>query len=293
MTNAHVEFQERAPKDGGRVDVTINGIVNTTVVFLLNATKRSEEVYLRDKAIQAQLVDDDDKPAVPSIRSQDIDEHVERFTGGRYVGKNFIVVNFDTKHHSLTTLPRDKSVYGRFYTYCFYNNRLYLGDKVNEPVSICAVHNRPGGSPRLLPGEILPDGALSADVRPPPLEAMPTSGLTEKLKANIKKKKSDTRKKFDAKKKSDIKTEHLAGDTKKPIADIKQTKVGGSVPGQTHARSTGKESGATHRPLGSRSFSSLALFSGTGRAPLTMATTGVGLGTVRSVVKGFLRVLRK
>jgi len=66
-------------------------------------------------------------------RSQDIDEHLQRFVSEQYAEKYFAIINFDMK--GMFVLPRDATYHEQVHTYHHINNSLYRGNmRIKSPV---------------------------------------------------------------------------------------------------------------------------------------------------------------
>ena len=97
IPNAYLSFQERA--ESGLVDFYLNGLADTAIEVMLNAT---------------QTVDPNS-----SRHPKDIDGNVERFSQGKYPWKgHHLLFNFYMRSDGKDfVLPRDTSAHDKVYTY--------------------------------------------------------------------------------------------------------------------------------------------------------------------------------
>lgn len=120
VPNAFLQFQERGAS--GNVDFYLNGLADTAIEVMLDATKTADVNSQR--------------------QSQDIDGHCDRFRSDKYDWKRYVLLNFNMRNCKIV-LPRDVSVHDKVYTFIRENNTLYRGDKsIRSP----AVPKLPGGS---------------------------------------------------------------------------------------------------------------------------------------------------
>lgn len=143
--NLHLSYQE--PQGGTWVDFFVNGSINGAVEVLRDATQRQS----------------------PSAKpgSQDIDEHLERFTSGQYAIENFVLLNFAmTYRRGGLVLPKDAAHHDQVFTYVHSENALYCGSKF---ITAPAVHSMscPGTPPA-------PQVSPPAGNRPTPTGSAPS-----------------------------------------------------------------------------------------------------------------------
>jgi hypothetical protein len=119
IPNAYITFQERSAS--GMVDLYLNSFADTAIEVLLDATQTSDK---RNR------------------RSQDIDEHLERFHDAKYDWKRYVLFNFAMKN-SKVVLPMDPSAHDKVFTFVRSTNTLYRG---NIPIKVNAVPKLSGGS---------------------------------------------------------------------------------------------------------------------------------------------------
>ena len=120
IPNAYLSFQERS--NSGRVDFYLNGIADTAIEVLLNATQTAHPTSAQ--------------------QSQDIDGHLERFRSDQYHWKRYILFNFALNSKDVI-LPRDISAHDKVYTFVYSTNTLYRG---NKAIKMPAVPKLSGGS---------------------------------------------------------------------------------------------------------------------------------------------------
>jgi hypothetical protein len=117
IPNAHIAFQECSAS--GMVYLYLNSFADTAIEVMVDATQSSEK---------------------SKCRSQDIDEHLERFRDGKYDWKRYVLFNFAMKNDKVV-LPWDTSAHDKVYTFVRSTNTLYRGMK---PIKFNAVTKRSG-----------------------------------------------------------------------------------------------------------------------------------------------------
>jgi hypothetical protein len=102
VSNVYIQNQSRS--DSGHVDFYCNGFINGAIEFLLDPTISS--------------------------KSQNVDEHIGRFTGDeiKYKYKNWALVSFTTSKGLI--LPTKVTLHDKVYTYAHNENALYLGKEI-------------------------------------------------------------------------------------------------------------------------------------------------------------------
>ena len=125
--NVHLEFQASAGR--GWVDFYVNGRIDTGLEVIRNATQTAQEGSKGGSA--------------------DIDDHLERFTSGKYFFNHFALLNFALENKKLV-LPRDKTHHDKVYTYHLASNALYRGSECIQPNAVRMIASP---MPRPLAGE--------------------------------------------------------------------------------------------------------------------------------------------
>ncbi len=107
IPNATIRFQETS-EHIGHVDFHLNGFADCAIEFIRNATLAKSK---------------------RSRQSTDVNEHLERFTSGKYHWQRFYIINFALTGQE-PVLPTDSRYHNRVFTYVHSTNTLYRGNSV-------------------------------------------------------------------------------------------------------------------------------------------------------------------
>ena len=115
ISNATLRFQETS-EHIGYVDFNLNGFADYAIEFIRNATKARSNPNLYP---------------TESRKSADINEHLERFTSGKYHWQRFFIVKFSMVGVT-PVLPDNAAYHDRIFTYVHSSNTLYRGNVVRS-----------------------------------------------------------------------------------------------------------------------------------------------------------------